>query len=91
MMIIYWAIAILVMLAYIYIPCVCLYGALRLGIDGSPLNVVCNPFFGVKKVSQKTGKIAWTIQILYLGAILSALAFCHLKGTHPFFLDFFPV
>lgn len=89
MMILYWTVAILGMLAYIYIPCVCLYGIVRLQIEGIPTNIICNPFFGLKKVSQKTGFIVWGVQFLYLGAILFELSSHYLHGTHPYFFDYF--
>ncbi|MDE6632204.1 MAG: hypothetical protein K2K23_04320 [Muribaculaceae bacterium] len=89
MMILYWSIAILTMIAYVYIPCVCLYGIVKLHIDESPTNIISNPFFGLKKVSQKTGFIAWGIQCLYFGFILSDIVFNYLHGTHPFFFDYF--
>lgn len=88
-MILYWSITILTIAAYIYIPCVCLYGIVRLKIEGTPANIICNPFLGLKKVSQKTGFIAWGIQCLYLGVILSDFVSNYLHGTHPFFFDWF--
>lgn len=88
MIILYCAIAILVTMAYLYIPAVCLYGIVRLQMDGTPSDTICNPFFGLKKVSMKTGLIAWSMQVLYLGVIVSDLYFCYFHGTHPFFFDF---
>lgn len=89
MMILYWTIAILTMATYVYIPCVCLYGIVRLHIDDSPDHIICNPFFGLRKVSRKTGFIAWGIQCLYLGAILCDIVSNYLHGTPPFFFDYF--
>ena len=89
MMILYWSITILTMVAYIYIPCVCLYGIVRLHIEGTSANVIRNPFFGLKKVSKNAGSIAWTIQCLYLGVILFDLISNYLHGTHPYFFDHF--
>ncbi|MDE6561617.1 MAG: hypothetical protein K2K75_09565 [Muribaculaceae bacterium] len=91
MMILYWSIAILTVIVYIYVPSVCLYGIVRLYNEDTPSDIICNPFFGLKKVSQRTGFIAWGIQCLYLGVILSDLVSNYLHGTHPFFFDWFTV
>ena len=84
----FYAIAILMAVLYIYIPVVCLYGIVKL-MEKEPIdNVICNPFFGLRKTSLKTGFIAWVMQCLFLGGIISDLYLYHFHGMHPFFLDY---
>ena len=82
------AIAILMAMVYIYIPCVCLYGIVSVLEKESIDEVICNPFFGLKKTSVKTGFIAWVLQCLFLGVIVSEFYLYRFHGMHPFFLDY---
>lgn len=87
MNILLWMIAILQMMVYIYIPCVCFFCIIRL-LEREPIDdIICNPFFKIKKVSLKTGFIVWLIQISFLGVIFSDYYFYRFHGLHPFFFD----
>ena len=83
-----FAIAILMAMVYIYIPCVCLYGIASVLEEESIDEVIRNPFFGIKKTSVKTGFIAWVLQCLFLGVIVSEFYLYRFHGMHPFFLDY---
>ena len=81
-------IAVIMLMVYVYMPFVCLYGMVKLLARGCTEDLMCNPFFGIKKVSPKTGSIVWAMQFLYLGFILSEFYFYFAHDTHPFFLDY---
>lgn len=83
MEVILWVVAILELMAYIYIPCACLYGIVRLLTSESVEQTLTNPFFGIKKVSLKAGCLVWGVQALYLGGILCMMYECHQNGSKP--------
>lgn len=78
-----WCAAMLQWFSFIYLPAVMLYGITRMTVQSDIMVTVCSPFFGIKKVSLKTGFIIWMVQSLLFGAILYDICQWVRLGVNP--------
>lgn len=81
-----WCAAILQWVSFIYLPAVILYGITRMIVQTDIIATICSPFFGIKKVSLKSGFIIWMIQAAIFGAILYEICQWIRLGVNPLIL-----